>query len=77
MTRKRISENFPARRSNNLKNIDVQIPLTGRSPSSRVFRAPGKSTLVNQICGGACAPFYGAEDVPGKFKRIEGLEFYR
>jgi excinuclease ABC subunit A len=59
---------------NNLKNIDVKFPIgiftvvTGVSGS-------GKSTLVNQILRKALAAhFHGALEVPGKHKKIEGLE---
>ncbi|WP_424245820.1 excinuclease ABC subunit A [Elusimicrobium posterum] len=58
----------------NLKNIDVKIPLglfvciTGVSGS-------GKSTLVHQILYKALAQkFYHAKDIPGKHKKIKGLE---
>jgi excinuclease ABC subunit A len=58
----------------NLKNLDVRIPLglfvcvTGVSGS-------GKSTLVHEIIYKNLAKeLYGAKDVPGKFKSMEGLE---
>ncbi len=61
---------------NNLKNIDVQIPLDGTLTVVTGVSGSGKSTLVNQILRRELARrFYGAEDVPGKFNRIEGLEF--
>ncbi|OGD34029.1 excinuclease ABC subunit A [Candidatus Azambacteria bacterium RIFCSPLOWO2_01_FULL_46_25] len=59
---------------NNLKNIDVKIPLaelvciTGVSGS-------GKSTLVDDILAKALArEFYDAKAVPGKHKTITGIE---
>jgi len=58
----------------NLKNIDVKIPMakfvciTGVSGS-------GKSTLMTEILAKALAQrFYQAKDIPGKHKRIDGLE---
>jgi excinuclease ABC subunit A len=61
-------------RQNNLKNLDVTIPLgvfiavTGVSGS-------GKSTLVNDILYKALSRhFYDAIDTPGEHDRIEGLE---
>ncbi|MCC5843045.1 MAG: excinuclease ABC subunit UvrA [Verrucomicrobia bacterium] len=59
---------------NNLKNVDVKIPLgvftcvTGVSGS-------GKSTLVDQILKRALfQKFFGSKDVPGKHKKINGLQ---
>ncbi|MDQ3283629.1 MAG: excinuclease ABC subunit UvrA [Acidobacteriota bacterium] len=61
-------------RQNNLKNLDVEIPLgvfiavTGVSGS-------GKSTLVNDILYKALSRhFYDALDTPGAHDRIDGLE---
>ncbi len=61
-------------RQNNLKNLDVTIPLgvfiavTGVSGS-------GKSTLVNDILFKALSRhFYEASDTPGEHDRIDGLE---
>ncbi len=61
-------------RQNNLKNVDVEIPLgvftvvTGVSGS-------GKSTLVDDILYKALARhFFRAQDRPGEHDRIEGLE---
>lgn len=58
----------------NLKNLDVRIPLglfvcvTGVSGS-------GKSTLVHEIIYKNLAKqLYGAKEVPGRFKNMEGLE---
>lgn len=59
---------------NNLKNIDVKIPLsqfvcvTGVSGS-------GKSSLVNEILArDLLKEFYRAKEKPGKHKKIEGKE---
>jgi excinuclease ABC subunit A len=61
-------------RQNNLKNLDVEIPLgvfiavTGVSGS-------GKSTLVNDILYKALSQhFYDAVDTPGEHDRIDNLE---
>ncbi|HEX8254509.1 MAG TPA: excinuclease ABC subunit UvrA, partial [Thermoanaerobaculia bacterium] len=61
-------------KQNNLKNLDVEIPLgvfiavTGVSGS-------GKSTLVNDILYKALSRhFYDALDTPGEHDRIDGLE---
>jgi len=59
---------------NNLKNIDVEIPLskfvclTGVSGS-------GKSTLLNEILAKALsAYFYNAKESPGEHKKILGID---
>ncbi len=61
-------------RQNNLKNIDVHIPMgvlvciTGVSGS-------GKSTLVNEILFKKLASvFHDSRIIPGKHERIEGVE---
>jgi excinuclease ABC subunit A len=60
---------------NNLKNIDVKIPLgllvciTGVSGS-------GKSTLMDDILRRALfRHFYGAKDRPGRHRKINGLDY--
>ena len=59
---------------NNLKNIDIEIPLgifvciTGVSGS-------GKSTLINEILHKKLAQhFYGSRDRPGSFEEIDGID---
>ncbi len=61
-------------KANNLKNIDVAIPLgiftviTGVSGS-------GKSTLINDILYNALASkLHGARTKPGDYKKIDGIE---
>ncbi|MEM4348064.1 MAG: excinuclease ABC subunit UvrA [Candidatus Anstonellaceae archaeon] len=61
-------------KENNLKNIDVRIPLgvftciTGVSGS-------GKSTLINEILYKALMKYlHQAKDEPGKFDKIEGIQ---
>jgi excinuclease ABC subunit A len=61
-------------RENNLKDIDVRVPLglfvciTGVSGS-------GKSTLINDLLyKKAAQELYGARDRPGKLDRIDGLK---
>ena len=61
-------------RENNLKNIDVRIPLgvfacvTGVSGS-------GKSTLINETLHKALMRhFHNSKDEPGKFDRLEGVQ---
>ncbi|MFA4955145.1 MAG: excinuclease ABC subunit UvrA [Patescibacteria group bacterium] len=58
----------------NLKNIDVKIPL-GKFVCVTGVSGSGKSTLILEILGRALsAHFYGAKDLPGAHKRIEGIE---
>ena len=59
---------------NNLRNIDVRIPL-GTFTCITGVSGSGKSTLVDEILHKALAKhFHGAKDLPGKHKRIEGVE---
>ena len=58
----------------NLKKIDVKIPLEKFVVICGVSGS-GKSTLVKNILAKALAKhFYGAKDLPGKHKKIKGLE---
>jgi excinuclease ABC subunit A len=61
-------------RHNNLRNLDVEIPIGAFTVVTGVSGS-GKSTLVNEILYKALARhFYRASDKPGEHDRIEGLE---
>ncbi len=61
---------------NNLKNIDVQIPL-GVMTCVTGVSGSGKSSLVNEILYKHLAKALNrARTIPGKHKRIEGLSFW-
>jgi excinuclease ABC subunit A len=61
-------------RENNLKNIDVAIPL-GKFVCISGVSGSGKSTLVNEVLYKKLAQiFYQAKDKPGKFGQIIGTE---
>jgi excinuclease ABC subunit A len=61
-------------RQNNLKNLDVRIPL-GVFVAVTGVSGSGKSTLVNDILYKALSRhFYDSTDTPGQHDRIEGLD---
>jgi len=61
-------------RENNLKNIDVRIPL-GRLVCITGVSGSGKSTLMVEILYKAIARhLHGSRSLPGEHDRIEGLE---
>ncbi len=62
-------------RANNLKNIDVDIPL-GQFVCITGVSGSGKSTLMIEILYKALAArLHGAHTLPGEHDRIEGLEY--
>jgi excinuclease ABC subunit A len=61
-------------RQNNLKNLDVELPVGAFTVVTGVSGS-GKSTLVNDILHKALARhFYRASDKPGEHDRITGLD---
>jgi excinuclease ABC subunit A len=61
-------------RQNNLKNLDVTIPL-GVFVAVTGVSGSGKSTLVNDILYKALSRhFYESSDIPGEYDVIEGLD---
>ncbi|MBQ8151993.1 MAG: excinuclease ABC subunit UvrA [Firmicutes bacterium] len=59
---------------NNLKNIDVEIPL-GKMVCVTGVSGSGKSSLINEIIyKSVSAELYKSKEKPGKHKRINGLQ---
>lgn len=59
---------------NNLKNIDVEIPL-GKFVCVTGVSGSGKSSLVNEILYKHLAnELNGAKKIPGKFRKMDGIE---
>ena len=61
-------------KENNLKNINVDVPLNTLTVITGVSGS-GKSTLINEILYKTLRKeIYGSKDIPGKCKKIEGIE---
>jgi len=61
-------------KENNLKNIDISLPLGKLSVITGVSGS-GKSSLVSDILGKALRKhFFRAKDIPGAHEKIKGLE---
>ena len=61
-------------KENNLKNINVKIPLNTFCVVTGVSGS-GKSTLVNEIIYKTLRrDLYNSKDIPGKYRKIEGIE---
>ena len=66
--------NIKGAKENNLKNINVKIPLNTLTVVTGVSGS-GKSTLVNEILYKTLRKeIYNSKDIPGKCKEIEGIE---
>ncbi|HPH94495.1 MAG TPA: excinuclease ABC subunit UvrA [Anaerolineaceae bacterium] len=62
-------------RANNLKNIDVEIPL-GKLVCITGVSGSGKSSLMTDILYRALArQLHGAHTQPGEYERIEGIDY--
>lgn len=60
---------------NNLKNVNVKIPLGGVLTVVTGVSGSGKSTLINSILKKELARrFHGSTEIPGKFEEISGTE---
>ena len=62
-------------KENNLKNINVKIPL-GTFTCVTGVSGSGKSTLINEILYKVCRNnLYKTKEKPGKYKEIKGLDY--
>jgi excinuclease ABC subunit A len=62
-------------KEHNLKDIDVKIPL-GKFVCITGVSGSGKSSLMNDILARSLMrKFYNAKEKPGKFEKLEGVEF--
>lgn len=60
---------------NNLKGIDVKIPI-GTFTCITGVSGSGKSSLINEIlCKATSKKLYNSKVIPGKYKRINGLDY--
>ncbi len=60
--------------SNNLKNVDLKIPL-GKFVAITGVSGSGKSTLINETLSKALhKTFFNNKNVPGAYKELRGLE---
>ena len=60
--------------ANNVKNADVEIPLNRMTCFTGVSGS-GKSTVVHEVLyKAACSRMHHSRVIPGKYKRMEGLE---
>jgi excinuclease ABC subunit A len=60
-------------KENNLKSIDVDIPLGCMTIVTGVSGS-GKSTLINEILFKSIASYFGTNDIPGKHDSISGMD---